>query len=90
MKGLSRGAFERVVQRHQADKHSKGFRCWDQLIAMIYAQLSGCRSLRELEVGFNAQTTHHYHLGSRTIKRSTLAEANTKRSAEVLVRECKM
>ncbi len=88
MKGLSRGAFEREVQRHQADKHSKGCRCWDQLIAMVYAQLSGCRSLRELEVGFNAQTTHHYHLGSRTIKRLTLAEANTKRSAEVFAQMC--
>lgn len=88
MKGLSRGAFERVVQHHQADKYSKGFRSWDQLIAMIYAQLSGCRSLRELEVSFNAQASHHYHLGSRTIKRSTLAEANTKRSTEVFAQMC--
>ncbi|PCH60761.1 MAG: hypothetical protein COC05_03395 [Gammaproteobacteria bacterium] len=84
MKGLSRGAFDKVVLYHQADRYSKGFRCWDQLIVMVYAQLSGCRSLREIEVGFNAQTMHYYHLGSRAMKRSTLADAKSKRSAQLL------
>ena len=88
MKGLERGTFEKIVRDFEADKHSKGFRCWDQLIAMVYAQLSGCRSLREVETGFNSQTAHHYHLGSRPIKRSTLADANTKRSSEVYERVC--
>jgi len=88
MKGLSRGMFEKIVRKLEADKYSKGFRCWDQLIAMVYAQLSGCRSLREVEAGFNSQALHHYHLGSRVIKRSTLADANTKRSSEVYEQVC--
>lgn len=89
MKGLSRGAFEKIVRNLEADKHSKGFRCWDQLIAMVYAQLSGCRSLREVEAGFNSQTVHHYHLGSRPLKRSTLADANAKRPNEVYEQVCR-
>ena len=47
MKGLSRSSFEKIVKEHDSDKHSKGFKSWDQLIAMIYTQLSGCRSLRQ-------------------------------------------
>lgn len=88
MKGLSRPAFEKIVAHYQADKHQKGFRCWDQLMAMIYGQLSGCRSLRELETGFNSQPLHHYHLGTRSIKRSTLSDANAKRSSEVFAQVC--
>lgn len=88
MKGLSRGAFEKTVSKHQADKYNKGFDSWDQLIAMIFAQISGCRSLRELEAGFNSQAAHHYHLGSREIKRSTLADANAKRSSDVFEEVC--
>ena len=83
LKALPRGAFDRIVNSHQADKHSKGFGCWDQLVAMVYAQLSGASSLRVLETGFNSQCTHHYHLGTAPIRRSTLADANVKRKAEV-------
>jgi len=83
MKALPRGTFDRVVQTHQADKHSKGFGCWDQLLAMVYAQMSGASSLRVLETGFNSQHTQHYHLGVSSLKRSTLAEANSRRKTEV-------
>jgi putative transposase len=83
MKGLPRGNFDRLVEEQQADKYSKGFGCWDQLVAMIYGQLSGAGSLRQLEAGFNSQSNHHYHLGTGPIRRSTLAEANGRRKAEV-------
>lgn len=83
MKGLPRGTFDRLVQEQQADKHSKGFGCWDQLVAMVYGHLSGADSLRQLESGFNSQSNHHYHLGTGPIRRSTLAEANGRRKVEV-------
>ena len=88
LKVFPKQSFERCVKSHQGNKHSKGFRCWDQMIAMMYAQLSHSRSLRELETGFNAHGVHHYHLGSRPIKRSTLADANTKRSAQLYADFC--
>lgn len=79
MKGVPRGMFDRLVAKHQADKHNKGFGCWDQLVAMVYAQMSGTTSLRGLEARFNSQASHHYHLGVSKIHRSTLSEANSKR-----------
>ena len=86
LEGMPRHYFERVVQQEQADKYAKGFRCWDQLLAMMFCQLSGVRSLRQLEAGFNAQAGYHYHLGTRAIKRSTLADANHKRSSHLYSR----
>ena len=83
MKGLPRGTFDRIVEAHRADKHTKGFGCWDQLVAMVYAQLSGAASLRVLEAGFNSQGTHHYHLATSAVRRSTLADALTRRPAAV-------
>lgn len=88
MKGLPRDYFCRTVEGLESDKYSKGFSTWDHLIAMVFAQISGCRSLRELEVGFNSHETSHYHLGTGQIKRSTLADANSKRSPEVFASVC--
>lgn len=83
LKGIPRGEFDRSVAHHQADRHCKGFNCWSQLVAMVYAQLSGADSLRTLATGFNSQRAHHYHLGSSEVRRSTLAEANAKRTSAV-------
>lgn len=89
LEGFPRGAFEKIVATEGADKYSKGFRSWDHYVAMMYGHLSGCKSLRELETGFNAQTPHHYHLGTGPIKRSTLSDANAKRSSQLFNRVCK-
>jgi len=50
---------------------------------MIYAQLSGQTSLRDLEASFNASPARHYHLGSGGVKRSTLSDANAARPSAV-------
>ncbi|WP_051640592.1 IS4 family transposase [Thiomicrorhabdus sp. Milos-T2] len=83
-----RTTFQSLVHQYQTDKHAKGFSSWNQLVAMMYAQLSGTKSLRQLVEGFNAQSSHHYHLGVKELKRSTLSEANRKRSADVYQALC--
>jgi putative transposase len=83
MKGLPRSTFEKSVKRHNADKYCKQFRHWDQLIAMLYAQLSGTTGLRPLQTAFNSHEAHLHHLGTKPIKRSTLADANEKRADTV-------
>ncbi|HEY9017130.1 IS4 family transposase [Thiomicrospira sp.] len=88
MEGLPRSRFEKIVREENADKYCKGFRRWDQMTAMIFNQLSGANSLRELEAGFNSQSHYHYHLGTHSIKRSTLADANNKRSSDIFARVC--
>lgn len=80
LKGLPRATFDQLVKRRNADKYSKGFGHWDHLVAMLYGQLSEAPGLRPLETGFNSHCAHHYHLGTDVIKRSTLAEANMRRS----------
>lgn len=80
MKGLPRSTFNQLVKRREADKYCKKFGHWDHLIAMLYGQLSGTTGLRPLAAGFNHHVAHHYHLGTSTIKRSTLADANERRS----------
>ena len=83
MKQLPRASFAAAVEQQQADKYRKGFSCWQQMVMMIYAQLSGASSLRVLERSFNAQSAHHYHLDCQELRRSTLAEANTRCSPAV-------
>lgn len=83
LQSIPRGAFDRLVQRHQGDRYTKGFGCWQQLVAMVYVQLSGTGSLRQLEAAFNAHPNQHYHLGVRGVRRSTLAEANASRTPMV-------
>ncbi len=80
LKLLPRGAFDRAVENVGADRYRKRFSCWQQLVAMLYGQFSGATSLRVLERGFNAQCAHHYHLGCKELRRSTLADSNAKDS----------
>jgi putative transposase len=78
LKHLPRGVFDRAVKSQQADKYRKKFSCWQQLVSMVYAQLSGVTSLRTLQASFNAHGAHHYHLDCKKISRSTLADANAR------------
>jgi IS4 transposase len=80
LKAVPQGAFDQIVQRHGGDRYVKRFRCRDQLVAMLYVQLAGAQSLRELQAGLNAQARHHYHLGIGPVARSTLADANDRRN----------
>lgn len=78
LKHLPRGVFDRAVRSQQADKYRKKFSCWQQLVSMVFVQLSGATSLRTLESSFNTQIAHHYHLGCAPIRRATLADANAR------------
>ena len=80
MKGLPRHKFDALVKKHNADKYAKKFSHWQHLIAMLYGQLSGASSLRTLAIGFNSHQSHHHHLGAASIQRTTIADANTRRS----------
>jgi hypothetical protein len=83
LQAIPHGAFDRIVQQHQGDRWVKRFKCRHQLVAMLYVQLAGARGLRELAQGFNANPGQHYHLGVGPVARSTLADANSKRSPAI-------
>lgn len=79
IKPIMHGRFQQHIRKYQADKHSKGFGCHNLMVSMVYAHLSHSNSLRTLEQSFNANSSHHYHLNVRSIRRSTLSEALAKR-----------
>jgi hypothetical protein len=68
--------FRRVVERYDGDSRLRGFSCWDQFLAMAFAQLTFRESLRDVEACLKAGP-NLYHLGLRgKVSRSTLADAN--------------
>lgn len=83
MKGLPRRRIDHLIATHGSDKWCKGFTTFNQLTVMIFAQLSGQTSLRDLEASFNASPARHYHLGGKQVKRSTLSDANAARPGGV-------
>ena len=83
LKAVPRRRFAGIVQRHGGDKYTKGFSSWDHLVTLVFGQLGGLSSLREVETVWNAQAMHHYHLGSGAIRRSTLSDANQRRPSAI-------
>ncbi len=76
---LPKQRFQSTVDRHKGDSRTRPLRCWDQLVVMLFSQLSDHYSLRGLVDTFNSKQSHHYHLGTREISRSSLSDANGKR-----------
>ena len=85
LKPMPWGVFDRLVDKHKADKHVRTLSTKDQLIALLQAQLSGATSLREIETTMASHGARLYHLGVTAPKRSTLADANRERPAGVFV-----
>jgi hypothetical protein len=82
---LPQKTFQRIVMKYQGDKYIKSFSCWNQLLIMMYGQLSGCESLRELVCITTAHAPKSYHLGfgKSLITRSNLAKANANRDYKI-------
>ena len=69
--------FQKCVARYRGDSHLRGFSCWDQYLAMAFAQLTYRESLRDIEACLRAVGGKLYHMGFRgRVARSTLADAN--------------
>jgi hypothetical protein len=80
MKFFPRTVFDAAVRKHGAEKHAKGMTCWSQFIALMFCQLGGARSLREIIGGLAASEGKLRHLGVNSAPcRSTLAYANQHR-----------
>lgn len=77
------GIFDALVERHHADKHVRRLKTKSQFLAMLYGQLSGATSLREIVTGLESCRTRLYHVGAGPARRSTLSDANSLRPAQV-------
>ncbi len=72
--------FQKCVARYRGDYQQKKFSCWDQFLAMAFAQLTYRESLRDIEACLRSMSGKLYHMGFRgKAARSTLADANESR-----------
>jgi hypothetical protein len=74
---LSHIEFQKCVTRYDGDHHHRSLSCWDQFLAMAFAQFTYRESLRDIEACLQSMSGKLYHMGFRSrIARSTLADAN--------------
>ena len=83
LKRIPWATFDRLVATHEADRRVRQLTTKSQLIALLYGQLSGAVSLREIVGGLESHAVRLYHVGGQTVSRSTLADANAGRPCAV-------
>lgn len=72
--------FRRCVARYNGNYKVRHFSCWDQFLAMAFAQLTFRESLTDIEICLRSRSDALYHLGFRSsVAHSTLADANSTR-----------
>lgn len=81
---FNRSKFNRIVSKYKGDKYVKHFSCWNQLLVLMFGQLSNRESLRSLIVALDAHYSKCYHLGmGKNVSRSSLARANQDRDYHI-------
>ena len=81
---LDRNHFNYIARKYDGDKYVKHFTCWNQLLTLMFGQLSNRESLRDLISAIEAHYQKCYHLGlGKHITRSNLAKANTNRDYRI-------
>lgn len=84
---VSRSEFARHVKDLKVERYAKGFRAWDQLVAMLFCHLAQAKSLREITGGLKTCLGKLNHVGLDSAPaRSTLAYANAHRPWELFQR----
>ena len=81
---LNEDKFRRIVNKYQGNRYIKHFTCWNQLLSLMFGQLSNRESLRDLIVALDAHHSKCYHLGmGRNVSRSSLARTNQNRDYHI-------
>ncbi|MCH4147039.1 MAG: IS4 family transposase [Prevotella sp.] len=76
--------FDGIVMKYEGNKYVKHFTCWNQLLVMMFGQLSTRDSLRDLTSTIAAHSNKTYHLGfGKNVTRSNLSKANEVRNPQI-------
>ena len=71
--------FRRCVQRYGGNERIRNFPCWEQFLAMAFAQLTYRDSLADIEICLRSRPDQLYHMGfGSRVAHSTLADANVR------------
>jgi transposase len=81
---LPQRVFDGFVKKHDGNRYVKHFTCWNQLLCMLFGQLTNQESLRDLIVALDAHSGKSYHLGlGKSVTRSNFAKANEVRNSKI-------
>lgn len=81
---LPRRKFDTIVSKYKGNKYVKGLTCWNQMLLMIFGQLTARESMRDLILSIEPQRSKFYHLGfGNTVSRRNLGNANNKRDYRI-------
>ncbi len=80
---LPRYEFQRIVEKYNGDYRTKHFKCWHQLVCMMFAHIRCENSLRDIDIALNAHARKLYHIGIQQCPKSTLADANERRDYRI-------
>lgn len=82
---LDKDKFRHLVDKYNGNRYFKSFTCWNQLLALMFGQLSNRESLRDVVVALEAHHTKCYHLGigRNPIAKTTFASANQNRDYRI-------
>lgn len=77
---LPRRVFDTIVIKYDGNKKIRTFTCWNQMLCMIFGQLTARDSMRDLMLSLEAHNTKYYHLGlGKSVTQSNLGKANRNR-----------
>lgn len=77
--------FRHLVDKYDGNRYVKHLTCWNQLLALMFGQLSNRESLRDVIVALEAHQSKCFHLGlgRKPIAKTTLATANQNRDFRI-------
>ena len=76
--------FRHIVDKYRGNRYVKHFTCWNQLLTLMFGQLSNRESMRDLIIAIEAHHQKCYHLGlGKHVTRSNLSKANTNRDYRI-------
>ena len=81
---LPRRVFDTIVTKYDGNKKIRTFTCWNQMLCMIFGQLTARDSMRDLMLSLEAHNTKYYHLGlGKSVTRTNLGKANRNRDYRI-------
>ena len=81
---IPRYQFDKLVKKYKGDWHAKDLNCYNQLLHLLFGQITGCNSIRDICLCLEAHNNSIYHLGIRkSVNQSNLCRANEKRDYRI-------
>ena len=81
---IPRYQFDKLVKKYKGDWHAKELTCYNQLLQLLFGQIIGCDSLRDICMCLEAHSGILYHLGiKKSVTHSSLSRANENRDCRI-------